>query len=532
MSDSIGPWPTLPLGSLAAEMCLGKMLDKEKNRGTLQPYLRNINVRWFSFELGDLKEMRFEQGDEIRYQLRPGDLVICEGGEPGRAAVWKGQIEKAKIQKALHRVRFRADEYDPLFAMYYLYYGTITNLFESHYTGTTIKHLTGQALSRIHFPIPPVPEQRRIVAKIEELISDLDTGVVTLERVRANLKQYRAAVLKAAVEGKLTEDWRAQHPDTEPASVLLERILVDRRRQWEQAQLAKFAQAGKQPPKGWQENYPPPEGSTVIETIGIPATWTWASLDQVCPIFSDCPHRTPRYSPTGYPALRPRDVVDGKLDLDRSAKVSLSEYQLQTSKRVPRPGDVIYSRELSFGWAVTVPEEPAICMSQGMALMRPADDIDVRYFVYTINSPTGREQAKQAAVGTAHPHINLGDIKRYCLPLPPRAEQTEIFDEIERRLLIVDEIGDQVEANLKRAARLRQGILKRAFEGRLVPQDPTDEPDEPAEKLLEPIRQQRQPATKMYNGRLGTRRARRPRRTSDPVLPFPQDDGSGQGGKP
>ena len=161
--------------------------------------------------------------------------------------------------------------------------------------------------------------------------------------------------------------------------------------------------------------------------------------------------------------------------------------------------------------------------------MRPADDIDVRYFVYTINSPTGREQAKQAAVGTAHPHINLGDIKRYCLPLPPRAEQTEIFEEVERRLSIVDEIEDQVEANLKRAARLRQGILKRAFEGRLVPQDPTDEP---AEKLLERIRQQRQPATKMYNGRLGTRRARRPRRTSDPVLPFPQDDGSGQGGKP
>ncbi len=113
--------------------------------------------------------------------------------------------------------------------------------------------------------------------------------------------------------------------------------------------------------------------------------------------------------------------------------------------------------------------------------------------------------------------------------MPPRAEQTEIFDEIERRLSIVDEIGDEVEANLKRAAWLRQSILKRAFEGRLVPQDPTDEP---AERLLERIRQQRQPATKMYNGRLGTRRARRPRGTSDPLLPFPRDDGNGQGGKP
>ena len=114
-------------------------------------------------------------------------------------------------------------------------------------------------------------------------------------------------------------------------------------------------------------------------------------------------------------------------------------------------------------------------------------------------------------------------------PFPPREEQSEIVARVEQAFSIIDEVDKQVEANLKRAARLRQGILKRAFEGRLLPQDPTDEP---AEKLLERIRQQRQPATTMYNGRMGTRRARRPRRTSDPVLPFPQDDGSGQGGKP
>jgi type I restriction enzyme S subunit len=116
-----------------------------------------------------------------------------------------------------------------------------------------------------------------------------------------------------------------------------------------------------------------------------------------------------------------------------------------------------------------------------------------------------------------------------CIPLPSIGEQAKIVEEVQQQLSILDEIEAQVDANLKRAARLRQGILKRAFEGRLLPQDPTDEP---AEKLLERIRQQRQPATTMYNGRMGTRRARRPRRTSDPVLPFPQDDGSGQGGKP
>ena len=119
--------------------------------------------------------------------------------------------------------------------------------------GVGIHHLSADRFSTLPFLVPPHAEQHRIVAKIEELFSDLDAGVAALERVRANLKRYRAAVLKAAVEGKLTEDWRAQHPDTEPASVLLDRILTERRRQWEKDQLAKFAEAGRQPPKWMAE---------------------------------------------------------------------------------------------------------------------------------------------------------------------------------------------------------------------------------------------------------------------------------------
>ena len=164
--------------------------------------------------------------------------------------------------------------------MYYLHFAAITNRLTPHYTGTTIKHLTGAALAKVRFPIPPLSEQRRIVAKIEELFSDLDAGVVALERVRANLKQYRAAVLKAAVQGKLTEEWRAQHPDTEPASMLLERILTERRRQWEKDQLAKFAQAGKQPPKGWQSKYAPPEDAA-HSLPDLPGHWCWVTIDAI-----------------------------------------------------------------------------------------------------------------------------------------------------------------------------------------------------------------------------------------------------------
>ncbi len=148
-----------------------------------------------------------------------------------------------------------------------------------------------------------------------------------------------------------------------------------------------------------------------------------------------------------------------------------------------------------------------------------------------LNAPRIVDALDELKTGISDSGVNLTQQKFMDLriPIPTIENQSSIVVEVERHLSIVHEIEAQIDANLMRAARLRQGILKRAFEGRLVPQDPNDEP---AEKLLERIRQQRQPATKMYNGRLGSRRARRPRRTSDPLLPFPQDDGNGQGGKP
>ena len=137
------------------------------------------------------------------------------------------------------------------------------------------------AISQVRLPIPPIREQRRIIAKIDELFSDLDAGVASLERARANLKRHRAAVLKAAVEGKLTEQWRAEHPAIEPASKLLDRILAERRKKWEVDQLAKYAAAGKTPPKDWREKYVEPAGPDTAELPRLPDEWCWAKAEQL-----------------------------------------------------------------------------------------------------------------------------------------------------------------------------------------------------------------------------------------------------------
>lgn len=200
-----GAFPTTctyaPLGEYA-EMCLGKMLDKSKNQGSLQPYLRNINVRWFSVDLSDILEMRFEDRDDERYNIVNGDLVICEGGEPGRCAIWKFDYP-IKIQKALHRVRTNSS-LNATYLMYYLRYLSHTNDITKYFTGTTIKHLTGQSLKKIRIPIVDINKQQQIVSAIETRLSFSDSLEKSIDSSLKSAELLRLSLLKKAFAGELT----------------------------------------------------------------------------------------------------------------------------------------------------------------------------------------------------------------------------------------------------------------------------------------------------------------------------------------
>lgn len=179
----VARWPVVQLGDVA-DMCLGKMLDAKKNKGRLLPYLRNPNVRWLDIDIADLKEMPFEEHEDDRYGLREGDVLVCEGGEAGRAAIWHAQVAEMKFQKALHRVRCGPNLYNR-FLVHRLMADYFSARLSDYYTGATIKHLTGQDLARYRFPLPPLREQRRIAeildkadalrAKRRAAIAQLDT---------------------------------------------------------------------------------------------------------------------------------------------------------------------------------------------------------------------------------------------------------------------------------------------------------------------------------------------------------------------
>ena len=216
-------WTVSELGSIAYESLLGKMLDKQKNIGEERPYLGNINVRWGSFKSDELKTMKIEESEVARYSLVNGDLVICEGGEPGRCAVWSGEDGVIFIQKALHRVRF-TKSYLPEFAFYYLIYSVPLERVVKNFTGTTIKHLTGTGLNKVQLPVCSADEQNEIVSIIESKISEIDSLERELDIQLAKSETLRQSILKKAFSGQLVP----QDPNDEPASQLLARIQTER----------------------------------------------------------------------------------------------------------------------------------------------------------------------------------------------------------------------------------------------------------------------------------------------------------------
>ena len=199
-------WAWVNVGAVAVAR-LGKMLDKAKNKGTPRRYLRNVNVRWFDFDLSDLREMRFEDSELPEFTLRFGDVLICEGGEPGRAAVWDDRENDIYFQKAIHRIRF-LNIVDSEFFVKALRASADDGRLAKYFTGTGIKHFTGKGLAAYLFPLPPLAEQHRIVAKVDELMAVFDRIVASLASGNDTRRHLLNALLHEALSLSEEKIWK------------------------------------------------------------------------------------------------------------------------------------------------------------------------------------------------------------------------------------------------------------------------------------------------------------------------------------
>ncbi|EFF0781383.1 restriction endonuclease subunit S [Escherichia albertii] len=224
-------WSVLTYSELV-DSRLGKMLDKVKNIGSPIKYLGNVNVRWFSFNLENLQEILISESERSELILKYGDILICEGGEPGRCAIWT-ESDKTPIvfQKALHRARVR-EKIIPEWLVLNLKNDSNNLTLSQLFTGTTIKHLTGKALAKYPLRVPPVYEQREIVRRVEQLFAYADTIEKQVNNALARVNNLTQSILAKAFRGELTAQWRAENPDLisgeNSAAALLEKIKAER----------------------------------------------------------------------------------------------------------------------------------------------------------------------------------------------------------------------------------------------------------------------------------------------------------------
>ena len=352
-------------------------------------------------------------------------------------------------------------------------------------TGTTFEAIRGEDLRSHPIPLPPLAEQRRIVAEIETQFTRLDASVAALRRAQANLKRYRASVLKDACEGRLVpteaELARSQGREYEPAGVLLERILAQRRARWE-------------PQEKRRGKYKEPSALDPSALPQLPEGWVWATVEQLSEIqggIQKQPKRAP--SDNHYPFLRVANVLRGSLDLNEVHQIELFPGELDKLRLIP--GDLLIvegnGSPSQIGRMAIWKGDIEDCVHQNHIIRaRLVGGLSAKYAESYWNSPTGASEVSKVASSTSGLYtLSVSKVSVLPLPLPPLAEQRRIVAEVERRLSVIQQAEATVEASLARAERLRQSILKQAFSGRLVPQDPGDEP---ASVLLERIRAERE----------------------------------------
>ena len=352
-------------------------------------------------------------------------------------------------------------------------------------------------------PVAPISEQMRIVSKIDELFSRIDEGEAALARVAKLVECYRQSVLKAAVTGELTRDWRAARKragePVESGAALLARILKARRAAWETAELAKLKAKGKPPTDDrWKQKYQEPAPPDTTSLPELPEGWVWAAIEQFLnPLdvgMKTGPFGTllskSEHVPTGIPVVgienigsRGEFVTGAKIHITAAKAGELAAYDL-----VPR--DVVISRSGTVGELCVIPIGigPAR-FSTNMMRIRLATDFNAKFFCYLfLGSPFVLGQVRTLCKGSTRDFLNQHILRSLVFPVPPACEQAAIVDAVEIQMSQADGLISQVRTSAAAEKALRQSILKAAFSGQLVPQDPHDEP---ASKLLERIAAER-----------------------------------------
>ena len=451
------------------------------------------NIANFAINFDDyrlISDADFEL-ENSRTRVSGGDVLLTIVGTIGRIAVVPQQSKEFALQRSV--AVLKPFEIDSCYLAYALSTPEIQQWLQDNAKGTAQKGVYLKKLGALPIKVAPKDEQTRIVAKLEELLSDLDAGVAELRAAQKKLGQYRQSLLKAAVEGTLTAAWRTTHTPTETGAQLLARILQERRARWEARQLAKFAEQGKTPPKDWQKKYPEPVQPDTTDLPALPEGWVWGTLSQVGWLDRGRSKHRPRNAPHlyggPYPFVQTGDIRHADTFLS-NVEASYSEAGLAQSRLWPA-GTMCVTIAANIGKTAILAME-ACFPDSVVGFLSASDDVLIRYIEYFMRSI--QQRLEDEAPATAQKNINLEILEKVAIPVPPTLEQHEMVAMLDGAMEAARESVRAIDLSLKQSTAQRQNILRAAFAGQLVPQNPNDEP---ASVLLERIRAERAERAKL-----------------------------------
>jgi len=453
-------WVWVRLGEIA-EIITGNTPSKKDsaNYGNYIPFVKPPELN--DCVINSAEDSLSKKGAKLARIIPPESVLVSCIGNLGKTGINSVPVA---FNQQINSVIFPKDKISPRYGFYYFQTIEIKKYLYKIASATTLPIVNKSKFKTVPFPLPPLPEQQRIVSKIEELFTKLDAGVDALKKAKEQIKRYRQAVLKYAFEGKLTEEWREANRDKlESASVLLERIKEERKKK-----------LGKK-----YRELPPIETSELPE---LPKGWMWVRVKDIGEVVTGTtPSKTKQeYYGKDYPFFKPTDLNAGYYV--KKSEDSLSKEGISKARLLPSKSILVTCIGATIGKTGFI-RIPGASNQQINAII-PYDSILPEYIYFICISPQFQKSIVGNASATTLPILNKSSFEVLLLPLPPLAEQQKIVEEIERRFSVADEVEKAIDNSLKQAERLRQSILKKAFEGKLVPQDPNDEP---AEKLLKRI---------------------------------------------
>ncbi len=493
------------------------------NYGSYIPFIKPPELN--DEKINSAKSFLSEQGAKTARVLSPYSILVSCIGNLGKTGFNKIPVAFNQQINAIEPFTGIIPEY--LFYQAQSY--SFRSQLESKATATTISIVNKSSFEKFTVNIAPLPEQNRIVAKIEALFSELDKGIESFKTAREQLKIYRQGLLKHAFSGKLTAQWRSENQDKlETAEALLQRIQTEREQRYQQqlkdwenkSPSIPLLQRGKPvratiqtttqsivPPfeKGGLGGIskpkplkilPPLTAEELAELPELPEGWTWVKSGELFEsVTSGSRGWAEYYADSGAIFIRITNLDFDSLKLDLSPK-KIQYVQppagAEGLRTKVKEGDFLFSITGYLGMFAIAPSLDDAYVNQHISLARPLDGFSKKYFGYYVTSHTGGiHHLNKQTKGAVKAGLGLDDIQNFPVPMCSLNEQINISCELESRLSEVDQLDQTLTTALRQAEALRQSILKKAFSGQLVPQDPNDEP---AGVLLERIKNSRQDA--------------------------------------